>query len=434
MMTSDTGALYRKLVEDQDQLFHPVAQDAQWQKLRQSAWGDFMRLGFPTTRHEEWKYTNILPFLQPPYQIAGKNGVHLNATSIEALDIPGLDAWRIVLVNGVLHPELSILPEAGSLRVLPLEAACGLPQFREHFGRYIETGNNHFAALNTAMASSGLFLEVARNTTPSKPVHLLHLTTGSSPLLIQYRNLLVLQPRSSLNLVEQFVPLYLSGDVLVNSATEMVLLEGASADHFRIQNGNQHEATVNHTQVFQDASTLYNNHTYCLNGKFIRNNTHVAIGAPGGESHLYGLYLTAGDQLVDNHTFVDHRKAGSRSNEWYKGVLKDRSSGVFSGKIFVRPGAQKTNAFQQNNNILIGENATINSKPELEIFADDVKCSHGSTTGQLDEEAAFYLRTRGIGEQTARSMLVHAFAYDLTEKIRLEPVKRYINKLIDEKI
>ena len=433
-MTKDTGALYQKLVEDQEQLFHGIPQDPEWKKIRLSAWEDFRKLGFPTTRHEDWRYTNILPFLQTPYQIAGKNGVHLNASSVDGLDLPGLDAWRIVLVNGVLHQELCRLPQEGPLRVLPLEEAAALPEFRKHFSRYIDTANNHFAALNTAFASTGLFLELGTMATASKPVHLLHLTTGSSPLLIQYRNLVVLQPQSSLTLVEHFVPLYLSGDVLVNSATEMVLCEGATADHFRIQNGNQHEATVNHTQVFQDASTRYNNHTFCLNGKFIRNNTHVTIGASGGESHLYGLYITGGDQLVDNHTFVDHRKPGSQSNEWYKGVMKDRSAGVFSGKIFVRPGAQKTNAFQQNNNILIGENATMNSKPELEIFADDVKCSHGSTTGQLDEEAAFYLRTRGIGQQTARSMLVHAFAYDLTEKIRLEPLKRYINNLIDEKI
>ncbi|HVB03276.1 MAG TPA: Fe-S cluster assembly protein SufD [Chitinophagaceae bacterium] len=433
---NETASLYDNLLEEHDRLAPVIGMTpaGPWANLRESAWKDFQALQFPTTKEEDWKYTNIIPFLQPHYHLAGRNGVQLKATDILNLEIPDLEGWHIVLVNGVLHPELSRLPDPGEIQVCTLAEAADLPAFREHFGKYLDTTKYHFAALNTALAENGLFIEVKKNARIGAPVLITHLFTGSAPLIIQPRNLYILQPCSEVSLVENFVSLFLDEDILINAATEMYLGEGSTADHYRIQDGSLHQITINHTQVTQADSSLYNNHTYCINGRFIRNNTHVAIDAEHAETHLYGLYLTSGDQLVDNHTFVDHRKPNSRSNEWYKGVLKDQSSGVFNGKIFVRPDAQKTNAFQENNNILIGALASINSKPELEIFADDVKCSHGSTTGQLDEEAAFYLRTRGIGAATANSLLIHAFAYDVTEKIRLEPLKHYINDLIDSKL
>lgn len=436
MIVNDSALLYHKLLVDHDRLLavRDFPGTGRWESLREPAWADFKKLGFPTTHHEDWKYTNITPFLQPHYHFAGRNGVELNAAEVRKLDIRNLDAYRIVLVNGVLHEELSLLPDPSEMTVSSLSEAAGQPLFEQHFGKYLDAGKYHFVALNTALAENGLFLEVKKKARITKPVLVNHLYTGSVPLFVQPRNLYVLQPFCEISLIENFLPLHLNEDTLINSVTELYIGEGATLDHYRIQNGNQYQAIVNHTQVYQSTSSLYNNHTYCLNGKFIRNNTHVTIDAENTETHLYGLYLTSENQLVDNHTFVDHRKPNCKSNEWYKGVLKDTSSGVFNGKIFVQPFAQKTNAFQENNNILIGEHATINSKPELEIFADDVKCSHGSTTGQFDEEAAFYLRTRGIGVETARTMLIHAFAYDVTEKIKHEPLKRYINDLIDQKL
>jgi len=221
----------------------------------------------------------------------------------------------------------------------------------------------------------------------------------------------------------------------VNSLTEIFVQTDARLDHVVLQTAGEGVRLVQHTTVRQQKQSLYNNYTFTLPGaELVRNDLQARLEEDHTETHLYGLYLAAGGQLVDNHTLVDHQKPNCFSNELYKGVLLEKSTGVFNGKVYVHQDAQKTNAFQQNNNLVISKQATIDSKPELEIYADDVKCSHGSTVGQFSEDALFYLRARGLGEETAKALLITAFAFDVTEKLRNEAVEAYVNELISHHI
>ncbi len=230
---------------------------------------------------------------------------------------------------------------------------------------------------------------------------------------------------AELNIIESFItinnPAKSATSVFVNNVSEIVVNEQAHLQHYYIQTGNENTRYIHHTEVVQRASSLYNNYKASFPGTaLLRNNLNVSLDGENIESHLYGLYLAGGRQLIDNHTIVDHLKPHCQSNELYKGVMKDEAVAVFNGKIFVRKNAQKTNAFQKNNNLMLSKKAVVDSKPQLEIFADDVKCSHGSTIGQFNEDALFYLKARGIGEEKAKALLIHAFAYDVTEKIPLK--------------
>jgi Fe-S cluster assembly protein SufD len=243
--------------------------------------------------------------------------------------------------------------------------------------------------------------------------------------------------QSEATLIESFLtsskPARNGAKLFVNSVSEIIVGEAATLQHYNIQTGDVNSHHIHHTEVVQRNDSLYNNYKASFPGSgLLRNNLNVALEGENIESHLYGLYLAGGRQLVDNHTIVDHLKPHCHSNELYKGVLKDEAVAVFNGKIMVRKDAQKTNAFQKNNNMMLSKKAVVDSKPQLEIFADDVKCSHGSTIGQFNDDALFYLKARGIGEEKARALLIHAFAFDVTEKIQLPAVQAHINQLIEE--
>jgi len=263
-----------------------------------------------------------------------------------------------------------------------------------------------------------------------KPLHIIHTFTADSNLLVQPRHVWVVNKNAELSVIESVVS---SGNakIWINSLTEIIVHPDAKLDHAVIQTAGAGVRLVQHTTVRQKRQSLYNNYTFTLPGSdLVRNDLQAKLEEEHTETHLYGLYLAAGHQLVDNHTLVDHQKPFCFSNELYKGVLLEQSTGVFNGKVYVHKDAQKTNAFQQNNNLVISNKATIDSKPQLEIFADDVKCSHGSTVGQFSEDALFYLRARGIGEEMAKSLLINAFAFDVTEKIKIPAVEAHINELI----
>jgi len=253
--------------------------------------------------------------------------------------------------------------------------------------------------------------------------------------MVQPRHIWLVNERAELSIVESIVSEKGQTHIWVNSLTEIVMHRDAKLDHTTIQSAPANVRLVNHTTVRQKKQSLYNNYTFTLPGAdLVRNDLQARLEEDHTETHLYGLYLAADRQLVDNHTLVDHQKPNCFSNELYKGVLLEQSTGVFNGKVYVHQDAQKTNAFQQNNNLVIGKKATIDSKPELEIYADDVKCSHGSTVGQFSEEALFYLRARGIGEAAAKALLINAFAFDVTEKIKHAAVETHINRLIGQHI
>lgn len=397
--------------------------------LRQEAFARFQKEGFPTVKNEEWKYTNIHPLVSKTYLL--NEDVDVADIDLSKADIPELDAHRIVLVNGQYVLAFSSLEDEVGLKVKPIEEAAEEVNFQKHFAQYADKSDNPLVALNTALYTSGLYLEVAKDKVLSKPLHIIHVATGKQEFFAQTRNLYVIEPNAEVEIVESFVTVEGAAHNLHNKVTEIVVEENAKIQHYYLQTAAKESNYFTHTEVYQTRYSLYNNYNCSFPGaSFVRNNINVRLDAENVESHLYGINLLADKQLVDNHTIVDHLKPNCESYEWYKNIPQEESTAVFNGKIFVRQDAQKTNAFQQNNNMLMGDNATVYTKPQLEIFADDVKCSHGCTMGQFEDDSLFYLRTRGIGEESARILLVHAFAFDVTSRFSNEAVRNYVEGLV----
>ena len=434
-ITQITNSLYEQCIADFELRSSDAANEpAELTALRQQAFEHFKKAGFPSTKVEDWKYTNLTPFLKDTFVTAPEADlVSVQDAVISQAQVPGLDVYKIVLVNGTYRPDLSDNVTQEGVYLFPLSAATGRPAFKKHFGQYIDLSKNHFAAVSTALFRDGFYLEVKNNVVVDKPLHLIHVTTAEESTFLQPRHLMIAGISSSATVIESYVTVNNNANVFINTVTEIVVGENAQFAHYYIQTGNEKARYVHHTEVYQQRSSVYNNFKASFPGtSLLRNNLNVALDGENVESHLYGLYLAGGHQLVDNHTIVDHRKPHCQSNELYKGVMKDEATGVFNGKIFVRKDAQKTNAFQQNNNLVLGQKAVVDSKPQLEIFADDVKCSHGSTVGQFNPDAMFYLKSRGIGDEKAKALLIHAFAYDVTEKIQIPEVQAHINQLIEE--
>jgi Fe-S cluster assembly protein SufD len=436
MMTPQDIPLYEEVVNGFNRLSAADAlgrESSDLRKTRQSAFERFRESGFPTIRNEDWKYTNIARFLKEEYVLAGE-GTFPVAESVRAAAerarVAELDAYIVLLVNGVWQKE-----EGGGLpkgvELLTVAEARQDPALSGYFERQADGKERYFAALNTAMFSDGLFIRVDAGALPEKPLHIIHVFTGDQNLLVQPRHVWVVNRQAELKVIESVVTAGGNAKIWVNSLTEIIVHQDAKVDHTVVQTPGEGTRLVQHTTVRQKRQSLYNNYNFTFPGSdLVRNDLQIRLEEDHTETHLFGLYLVAGQQLVDNHTLVDHQKPACFSNELYKGVLLEQSTGVFNGKVYVHRDAQKTNAFQQNNNLVISKKATIDSKPELEIFADDVKCSHGSTVGQFSEEALFYLRARGIGEDTAKGLLINAFAFDVTEKIKNPAVEAHVNQLI----
>jgi Fe-S cluster assembly protein SufD len=396
----------------------------------------FNRQGFPTRRNEEWKYTNITPFLQEKYVIDSVSAGKAQMDLVASANIPHLDCYQLVLVNGQLQAQedLAVLPSG--IKVQSVTEAQKDAAFATYFDKSTDLEKFPFTALNTALFTNGLFIEIEAHAVIEKPLHIVHVfTAGNDNVFVQPRHLVVVHKSASFNLIESLVSHESSSKIFINSLTEVFIEENAQCDHYVLQTAKSGTRLITATEASQSRHSVYSNYTFSLPGAdIIRNNLHLSLNEKETESHLFGLYLGAGKQLIDNHSLVNHKMPHCNSNEIYKGVLTENSTGVFNGKIFVQQDAQKTNAFQQNNNLLLSDKASVNSKPQLEIFADDVKCSHGSTVGQLSKEAMFYLQSRGIGEQKAKALLVNAFAFDVTEKIKIPELEEYINHLITHHI
>lgn len=433
--TQISSSLYDQCIADYEiRASLQGAEAAELTIVRQKAFEQFKKMGFPSTKVEDWKYTNLAPVLKDTFELEQDEQVlSVKDDLISKAGIDLLDCYKIVLVNGKYRADLSDTVTEEGLFLMSLADASGRPAFKQHFGQYTDVEKHHFAAANTALFRNGLFIEVKRNAVVEKPLHIIHVSTTGEATFLQPRQLFVLGTSSSISIIESYTSDASGAQVFINNVAEIVLQQNAHMQHFYIQEGDANARYVHHTEVYQQANSVYNNYKASFPGTSLwRNNLNIALDGENVESHLYGIYLAGGHQLVDNHTIVDHRKPHCNSNELYKGVMKDESMGVFNGKIFVRKDAQKTNAFQQNNNMLLGKKAVVDSKPQLEIFADDVKCSHGSTMGQFNPDALFYLKSRGIGDEKARALLVHAFAYDVTEKIPIPEVQSHINALIDK--
>ena len=395
--------------------------------IRRNAFSRLQNLEFPTTRDEYWKYTRVTPILKESY--CSDQGQHTNI-DIDKYKIEGLDTYTLVYINGYYTPELSTISEAEGLVVLPLSEGKKLyPEvFEKHFTQIADDKKHPFTALNTAVHKDGVFLLARSGAVIDKPVRVLNLTQGDC-IAYHPRYLFVAERNSQLKVILSYETSS-GGKSFTNAVTEIYVGENASLEHYQLQDKSDANSHIETTHVFQEKHSRFSVATITLRGKIVRNNLNIDQEGEGCESNLSGLYLLTGKQHVDNHTLVDHRWPNSQSNELYKGIMNESSTGVFNGKVFVRQDAQKTNAFQSNQNILLTDDATVYSKPELEIYADDVKCSHGSTTGQLDEEALFYLRSRGLSKDSAKKLLVQAFAADVLETIHIEALKQKIERHI----
>ena len=399
--------------------------------VRQDALARFRTLGLPDLKTEAWRYTNIQRVLKEQPFVLQQQALPVTAQQLAPAFIPELSCYRAVLVNGHLQPELSELPAGKDITIIKLSEATQQKGFKTFFDKHPHLADQPFAALNTALFADGLFIEIKANAVLDKPLHIIHVYTLTQHAFLQPRHLWIAHPHSSATVIESTLGLHTDAVAFVNSVNEVVLEENAELWHYNIQNAVQNSRHVNQTAARQETYSRYHHYNFALpQATMIRNNTSVALTGSYTETDLHGLYLANANQHVDNHTFVDHLVPHCNSNELYKGVLLDTANSVFTGRIHVHQDAQKTNAFQQNNNLLLSEKATINSQPQLEIYADDVKCSHGFTVGQFSDESLFYLRSRGIGAEAAKHLLVNAFAFDITDQVHIPALQHYLTEEI----
>lgn len=402
--------------------------------LRKEGLAAFQKLGLPVGKTEEYKYTPVTRLLEKNFNFSSPNA-EAQQIGLEEFSIPELDANVLVFINGVFSKKHSSIVSS-EVKISTLKEAIDQRNdlALQHLAKHADFKQDALAAWNVASWQDGVFIDVARNKVVQKPVVIYHVNdTRNGQVISVNRNLFAVEQSAEVTVIEKLVS-FGSGNSFSNIVTEAVVAENAGLNFYQIQNDNANRYHFSQTHVTQSNNSRVNTYTFSLDGKLIRNNLQLSLDGEGIESHMYGLYALTNDTLADNHTVVDHRKPNSFSNEMYKGIMDGNSRGVFNGKIFVRPNAQKTNAFQANRNILLTDKAGVNTKPQLEIWADDVKCSHGCTTGQLDEEALFYLQTRGIHKETARAMMLYAFAGEILDAIKHPVIKQYLDTIISERL
>jgi Fe-S cluster assembly protein SufD len=401
--------------------------------IRGNAIGRFEQLGFPTTRNEEWRFTNVSSIAKIPFKSAVPIPDLLTISEIANYTVCEAKCTQLVFLNGFYSEKLStvkFLPK--SVRISSLSKAFDNDRnlVEPLFSRQIPAEQDSFAALNTAFLEDGAFVYLAPDTVLRDPIHLLFLSNSQpDPTFSVPRSMIMAGAGSQVSIVESYAGLD-KGVYFTNAFTEIHAGPGSTIDHYKLQRESEnafHMATLN---VVQEQHSSYSSHSLSLGGSIVRNNLRVTLNGPGADCTLNGLYVTKGHQHVDNHTCIDHAEPSCTSRELYKGILDDSSSAVFNGRIVVRKNAQKTNARQNNKNLLLSKNAAINTIPQLEILADDVKCNHGATIGQLNEEELFYLRSRGIDQPAARTLLTYAFASDLLAAVKLKPIQCQIDLVL----
>ena len=385
---------------------------APWvQKLRESAFEQFAKAGFPTTHDEEWRFTNVAPIGRMRFRTAaGLRPVPHTDFSI---------ATEPTFINGQL---IGRLPKA--------VRAAGLDEAEAYVAKLANYKRNAFVALNTAFLRDVTVIRVERGAVVEEPIHLVYAAVAEEPGAIHPRTLVVVGAGAQCTLVESYVG---AGGYFTNAVTEVVAGDGAVVDHYKVQQESSEAFHVSTMQVSLGRSANFTSHSIALGGALVRNDANATL-SEGSEATLNGLYLVNGKQHIDNHTEIDHAKPHGTSHELYKGILDGRATAVFNGRIIVRQDAQKTDSKQTNKNLVLSDEAAINTKPELQIFADDVRCTHGATIGQLDEEALFYLQSRGIGKGEARGLLTYAFAQDILDRVKVSSLKDWLEKALIEKL
>ena len=394
------------------------------ERLRAEAVGRFMATGFPGMAEEAWKYTDTRPFERRRFTLPAKNGAVL-VCSLKPYALGSPVAHRLVFVDGAFVPDLSVvcdLPPGAVIRNLAAALERDSAVVEAHLGHNQAADMRGFGALNTAFLSDGAYIHLGRGVTLHEPVHLLFISSGTAPTMTQPRNLIVAEDDSRVTLIESYVALN-DGEYFTNAVTEVVAGRNAGIEHYKLERESELAYHIGGIHVRQERDSRYLAHNVAIGGRLVRNDIRATLDGEGVECILNGLTLTRGRQHVDNHTRIEHNKPRGTSREWYKGVLDGHSRSVFSGLVMVHPDAQKTDAQQANDNLLLSDDAEADSRPQLEIYADDVKCAHGSTVGQLDQDALFYLRARAVDETLARNMLIYAFASDILTRMKLMPVR-----------
>jgi Fe-S cluster assembly protein SufD len=397
-------------------------------KLRTEAMQAFAELGFPTTRLEDWKYCNVAPIAGARFQPAAYELDDRIRERVEEISFAGTDGTRLVFVNGHYVEELSTVGELPKgMKVTSLSKAVTQAEaVAERLGRYAGHETHPFVALNTAFMEDGAFIQVPKGVVVESPIEILFVSTGGEePWVAHPRNLVIAEQGSQVVLVESYVGL--GGGVYFNNAvTEIVAEDNAHVDYAKLQNESESAFHVATVLAYAERNAAARTHSIQFGARLGREEITMVLAGEGAEGYLYGLYVTDGQQLIDNHTTIDHARPHCSSREYYKGILDGKSTGVFNGKILVRKDAQKTDSKQSDKNLLLSESATINTKPQLEIFADDVRCTHGATIGQIDPESIFYLRSRGIGLEEARNLLMVAFAGEIIHHVKAGPFQRQL--------
>jgi Fe-S cluster assembly protein SufD len=410
--------------------------DSNVHTIRSRAIRDFEEQGFPTRKEEAWKYTSLKPVLKNSLSLFPTTKKPVDFRSIKPYLINDIESYTLVFVDGVFNSFLSDTTH-DDCDVCVLSSALSRPKYKMIVDNYFNTianTKNSMTDLNTAFANEGAFINIPKNTVVSKPIQIVNFSTGSEKeVLLQPRNLIIVGENSHVQVVERHQNLSVNS-TLTNSVTEIFVNKRAIIDYYKVQDDTSTSSLVDNTFVAQKMQSVATVNTFSFGGKLTRNTLEFHHHGEHITSNLNGISVLNGKQHVDNQTLVNHKHPNCESHELYKGIYADKSTGVFNGKVVVQQEAQKTNAFQQNNNILLNDGASINAKPQLEIFADDVKCSHGCTIGQLDESALFYMQTRGIPKKEAKALLLFAFGNDVVEKIKIPQLKTRITKLIAEKL
>lgn len=405
-------------------------------ETRVSALKKFFHAGFPTRKDEEYKYTNLREITEKDYNLFPTEHHNITKEQLDELHLGEENFDWIVFINGQLHKELSKI-SIENVEFMSFKHALNDDRYKEVFNKYfnkIADPELAFTNLNLAYCRNGFFMKVPKNVVIEKPIHVFYLSQNQKEnTFYNTRNLLIAEDSSKVEVIESHHN-FDSHFVFTNSVTEIFTYPNAKADWHKLQNDSETSYLVDHTFAKQEKNSRTTVNTFSFGGKIVRNNLDFIQNGSNINSFMNGITIIGNEQLVDHHTAVHHNQPNCESYQNYKGIFKDKSHGVFNGKVFVDKIAQKTNAYQQNNNVLLSEGATIDTKPQLEIFADDVKCSHGCTVGQLNEDALFYLRARGISKKEAQALLLYAFANDAMQNIDIEPLKNKISKLLAEKL
>lgn len=403
--------------------------------VRSEAIKAFETQGFPSKRDEAWKYTSLNTVLKHDYSVFPKHENAIEYNDVKKYFIHDIDTYKIVFIDGKYSSHLSETTHDG-IDVCLMSSALSKPKYQlviENYFNKVATKDS-LTSLNTAFSLEGAYIHIGKNKMVAKPIQILHFSTGSeTALLSQPRNLIVVDENSYVQIIERHQSLT-DNPVLTNSVTEIFANKRAIIDYYKIQNDNENASLIDNTFINQKQESITSMHTFSFGGKLTRNNLNFYQNGERIDSTLKGVTIIGNKQHVDHNTLVHHIQPNCESHQDYKGIFGDTSTGVFNGKVVVNREAQKTNAFQANNNILISDKASINTKPQLEIFADDVKCSHGCTIGQLDEDAMFYMQSRGIPEKEAKALLMYAFSNNVLNSVKIPEIKQRITKIIANKL